>query len=383
MTAVLDSTLTGAQAKALLEVLEERTTKNEMAMILNYEMDIVLEQIVDTGKNGEELFSDLIEYFRRRSKIREFADAICRKREDLKVELDEIINDRSTPRLFRAKFEERIGQLDCLNVFKLLHDALHTISSYSLEITNQASIRLASGTRIDGSMASILQDAVSMASDSAAQLKKPNPHAVGWIPGLKRATEAFLGEQSDKHETALRYIVALPGKMLPFLNEQIVECARHLDLESLMDLLNDPLVVELGIGPAVENFKKHCKTMTTLACDHDLCQKLADQLDPVRYAEACLPSCFIFWDDMEQWFNELLKPREMDHAKLRMPRDRTFKAVSEYRSSPSKERFDGMLEKFDYFFLEVDKTLLTYVGQFVIAGIALQQALRPGPRKPR
>jgi V8-like Glu-specific endopeptidase len=277
----------------------------------------------------------------------------------------------STPTLFMTEFRERRIWIGYLNAYKSLHDTLHNLQGSIAEIEREAEECQGSGTQIRESTAGMLYDFVDRCKkvvDETETAKQPTIRR--WIQQLEELVQRFLHSTGSQQIRALERIRNIPDQQLVSLNQELVACARRLDVEYLCEIIDGLTGLRPELKQSIQRFRSPCGELQKMIDVHDRCQSIQEDLRFIAASDCNTVDFAQMLDPLIAKLSELSRISFNDPAIIK-----TERAAATLRSSPSEMALDDLKDKFDNLFLRKDEALLKVIGQILLAQSTLSDAL--------
>jgi V8-like Glu-specific endopeptidase len=272
---------------------------------------------------------------------------------------------------FRNEFGERQPYIRYLNAYKKLHEVLHVLDRLKVTIQQEQEARLKNGTPITESTSDLLRELIENAENSTKRMDAAEA-PTDWIGKLKESVANFLGNDATTRDRSYKKLASLPSQVMRSVNQELVMSARRIKIVPLMSLLDD--LDTPNLSPTVLNdlqsFRDEGTSLVKLVFDHDLCQKIDNELRPVKAQAAVNLESIVSWEDTRDWLAELREHRPTD---FRVKRCR--EAAEAFEKNPQLDTFKNLTTKFDDLFKKIDEALLEQTNQFLLQTVALTQTL--------
>jgi Effector-associated domain 1 len=384
--------LNGHQIRDLTAILSGAFTQNELARVVQEELNAQLQNLVSINNDFTTVASDLINALNRQDRVIELLVAVRNVRSDNEavcgfcdpiIGAAEIVIGAAYPlsvaiRKFNDRFQERVELFNFLNAYKELHDVLHELENFYPKIAAAVSERIANpSVPLAEDVAFFLEDHLTIARDNAQDIEFPhNPPA--WIGRLEQAIQILKGLEFDKMPRQVERLKKLPADELRPLNDKLFENASRLEPEKLVGSLdgilaaigtkNDALLVKLRND--VQSFRRSCSDLHELINTHNLCQKIDDALREAAGLPNVTAGDLSDWEIARTSLNELSLYRKDDRRVVR-----TNEAARLFEAASQGQAFATLIERFRDLFLETDKALLRVTNRLPREAIALHSAL--------
>jgi hypothetical protein len=392
----MTSTLDGALFRRLLEFLEDSFSKSDLKILVRTELNMDLEDSVNTAVGLRELAFGLINDLIRTGRLVELIRAIRSARQtkpDLVAFCDSLLlpqNGDVTPGpsnvlrkavdAFNNGFENRIELFKYINAYKKLHDVLHRLQGFHPTIAAAVEKRKADpGQPLAEDVAFFLDDSVRIADESVQETEFPDKPP-DWVHKLATAAEVLKGADLEKMPRQVERLGSLVSRGLAALNRELCDNASRLQPNELVSSL-DGILNALGavrdlamtkLRGEVEGYRKLCLQLDELIRAHDLCQKIYNALfdEAAGLPAVTTPGELYDWEDAKKSLDELAQQRK-DDTRVR----RTTEAAKLFEAANQAEGFRTLVSRFNDLFLATDTALLDVTHKLPIKALTLHQAL--------
>jgi hypothetical protein len=372
--------MTGAQIRALRELVSVKTDSDELSMLMREDLDLRLDALTSVNKKFDILVFELIETLERNGNLSRFIEAFSSRKPYLSADLEAILSgssarqlrsiDREQIKQLRLEFRERRENFGYLKAYKKLHDVLHAISGVVPQLKKEAEDRAKINVPIPEDTVDNLEQWRDDAVAWSSKTEHPNlPPISDWVPRFEAAVHSFLGEDSVRHAKALASIARVPGQQLSSLNNQLVYCAANLKVEELVNHLDEMPIIELGLAPAVARFRDPCMRLGAMIEDHHACQRIDVELQLAGGLAVYSPEEIEDWANVKECLAKLAGRRSSKEV------SRTQLAADVFEKTPSASSFGSFFEKFSKMFKKIDEELLVITTELLDDATNLSDAL--------
>jgi hypothetical protein len=390
--------LTGPQTEELQKLLTTTFRLDDLAQVVRFKLDLVLENVVAVARPLPDVTFDLIEWMEYRGRTRDLLRVVRDARSGVPEVCrfcDPFLSAPPDPAAapgaggppdpnrvlglvvaFRAVFEERRIWFDRLDAYKTLHDVLHNLQE------QQVAIRLAAqqfrAPPNDALALRIIADTLDDDLLSRAKQALPNtefPDKQGkWVRAFEQAVRGLRAALDAPDPGALSRAVDVLGTLhnqQADLNAELVSCAKRLRTDDLVQRM-EAILAGLGQGAAeraaglrvrLTRFTASCQRLAALALDHDACQEVETSLAVVPANGATRDAVFQ-WPDVLAGILRIAARRPDDRMAARMAEyARGFDTATDPKAAPAQ--FALLREQFGRLFYKTDKDLLAVTGTLV------------------
>jgi hypothetical protein len=222
-----------------------------------------------------------------------------------------------------------------------------------------------------------------------------------WIIRFRKAVDDLKAELSktdsstiefSKVDRAIEMLAYLPVQEQSNLNNQVLEYAKRLKTQELVNLI-DRVLIELGkagvVGETTEDlrarvgsFRILCRALTDLIDEHDLCQEVDAALHEADGLLEVTPEQLTQWAEIKGWLQEIASRHSGDlpidvRAKRPLESARQFEEASAAGNKPrAKILFQRLEERFADLFHYTDEALLRITLELLDSARKLDATLR-------
>jgi len=307
---------------------------------------------------------------------------------------------------FAERFRQRQRSVRLLEAYKTLHDILHELEGYQDTINRAVSAARGGAPGPDPvSVVDQLRDWAAAAREWAEQTKAPRQHRP-WVQELDRSVEvvaetltdtgpppATTDPQSAENEArsgktdsrsdvvnrAVERLANLPAERQSGLNDLLIETLADFESNDLQQPLTQVLdAVRATSGSAtfeerLTAFQTAVQLVADRSRDHDLCQKVSDNLIQACRLTVVTRDKLTNWSDVCAWLNQLALYRPAD---LRAKRTaESANRFNEATPADATTAFRRLEERFVDLFYFTDKALLADTQRLVATADALSAHL--------
>ena len=408
--ATMDDTRTLAERvrAALLDCF----SPDDLVMLVSDRLDVKLRWVA-SDHNFAKIVFDLVEWAQQKGRLCELLTAAAERvpgKPILRQLRDECLapDGRKPPApkrhlrdavvRFAERFRQRQRSVRLLEAYKTLHDILHELKGYQDTITRAVAAARGGPPGPDPvSVVDQLRDWVVAARDWAEQTKAPQIHRK-WVQSFDGYVEVVAkaltepGPQPadpDPHSgtadarsdvnRAVECLANLPAERQSGLNDLLIETLADFESNDLQQPLAEVLdaVRAASGGAAFEErltaFQAAVQLVADRSRDHDLCQKVSDNLIQAYRLTVVSRDKLTNWSDVCTWLNQLAGYRPADQRAKRTAE--SANRFNEASAAESTAAFRRLEERFADLFYFTDKALLADTQRLVATADALSAHL--------
>lgn len=339
-----------------------------------------LEHIAE-GSNFEETLYELILWLwsEPEQRLKPFLDAAKGARPNAAGELDAIagsfaqspasstsVSLHDTIRQFLEELSARTDLFRYLNAYKELHEVIHDLQRSRPRIGAAVSRRIVNPVEpLSDDVAYSFNEWIARATQCTSETEFPDDPPE-WIQSLAGAAAILAGSDTSRWSWAMERLQAIPPREMGRLNGRLIDNARRLRCEQLIQYLDAILAAIAGakmsstvadIDARVRRFRDLCGQLVQLVRIHDLCQRIDDLLGEAAGLEVVTPKTLMGWGNIGRRLNELgeLSPDNFRIKRTRQAAD-NFGAAQD--DAAAAVHFAALTEHFADLFHDTDKSLL-------------------------
>jgi hypothetical protein len=162
----------------------------------------------------------------------------------------------------------------------------------------------------------------------------------------------------------------IPDQQLARLNEELVRCARRLDVDLFCQIIDGLKGLQPHVQQVIQRFRGPCGELRNMIDVHDQCQSIQEELRFIAGSECLSTGLAEKLDPLMTKLSELFRISLSDPSIFK-----TERATATLRSSPSEATLDDFKDKFEKMFLLKDKSLLEVINKILLAKDELSDTL--------